>query len=351
MPRRRSSSARRSFDALFDTEPKTPNGTPAYGTPAHSAWLAQAYGWGPQNDLKRLRAKPDDDIVVTRNPETGKPDITNRNPSATLAAEPEWVETRRRHEAKRIAYIQRVLRKRKRDENRLVFDPSQVFVGGYKGENRDIPRIKYLGPGYFNYEIWCAYAGVTPKTGPFKYAPIGLTADELHGTTAAPAGPDTPEARQAARENFERETGIRFGVRYYNPEYPQFATPGSLPFPTARLAEGQPNDNTDPATTDDHTPTSPPTTRRITRSMSRQPSTSPRSAGPSPRSAGPSPRSAALGSDESRPPTPGVTSRQPSSAGLTRRSSAATANRRTSSGTRRSPRSRRNSQVFFALLG
>ncbi|KAI7716250.1 hypothetical protein KC353_g5519 [Hortaea werneckii] len=48
-PRRRSSSRRRSTEAMLASEPRTPNGTPAYGTPEYKAWLSKGFGWSAED--------------------------------------------------------------------------------------------------------------------------------------------------------------------------------------------------------------------------------------------------------------------------------------------------------------
>src|ERR1700709_2646112 len=93
MPRRRSS-MRRSIETLFDGEPKTPRGTPAYGAAEHNAWLAHAYGWGREG---QRAASPGQIHTVVIPTEDGPVTIYPRTPSAKLAAEPAWVEERRRH--------------------------------------------------------------------------------------------------------------------------------------------------------------------------------------------------------------------------------------------------------------
>ncbi|GAB1744372.1 hypothetical protein NU219Hw_g1652t1 [Hortaea werneckii] len=185
-PRRRSSSRRRSTEAMLASEPKTPNGTPAYGTAEYKAWLSKGFGWSVEehespvqkrarkaferqerlNDMFRSRNRAleynlDNPGVLRKKgyrvwpPEEPIDEPPSRNPSTQMAAE-------QLHEE------EVGLRQRAEEEFREVYIANAVARGfePWTAELVDIRedehRFRWPANQPFDYLAWCLWVRVEP---------------------------------------------------------------------------------------------------------------------------------------------------------------------------------------------
>lgn len=188
-PRRRSSSRRRSTEAMLASEPRTPNGTPAYGTAEYKAWLSKGFGWSAEDHespvQKRARKAFErqervDAMLASRNralqwnldhPHTTRTKGYCVRPPEEPITEPPSPDTSTQMAAEQ-SHIEEAggSRQRAEEEFREVYIANAVARGfePWTAELVDIQdgdhRFRWPAGQHFDYLAWRLWVGVEPRS-------------------------------------------------------------------------------------------------------------------------------------------------------------------------------------------
>ena len=188
-PRRRSSSRRRSTEAMLASEPRTPNGTPAYGTAEYKAWLSKGFGWSAEDHespaQKRARKAFErqervDTMFASRNralqwnldhPHTTRTKGYCVRPPEEPISEPPSPDKSTQMAAEQ-SHIEEAggSRQRAEEEFREVYIANAVARGfePWTAELVDIQdgdhRFRWPAGQHFDYLAWCLWVGVEPRS-------------------------------------------------------------------------------------------------------------------------------------------------------------------------------------------